>query len=62
MNMTLVFLDEDSPNLSGKEIRWTLTLATSRSLYGLLEAIRKPWEKLFSIPLEISENKKQDSL
>jgi len=45
------FLDEAS-NL---EEKWTVSLATREAVDQLIEAVRSPWEAMFSVELEINE-------
>ncbi|XP_069674529.1 serine/threonine-protein kinase 11-interacting protein isoform X2 [Periplaneta americana] len=47
--LTLNFLDE----VASSDESWTLKLGTESTSKALLSAIRKPWEQLFSVPLQI---------
>jgi len=49
--LRLSFLDE----ASGSEERWTIRLMTREAVDQLVEALRNPWEAMFSVELEITE-------
>ena len=37
------------------EEQWTIILATREAVDQLVEAVRNPWESMFSVELEINE-------
>ncbi|XP_049797579.1 serine/threonine-protein kinase 11-interacting protein [Schistocerca nitens] len=50
--VTPVFLDESSG--TAREIRWVLRMGSAAVVSALLDAVRPPWEQLFSLPLQVS--------
>lgn len=50
--VTPVFLDETLG--AAREIRWVLQMGTAGVVSALLDAVRPPWEQLFSLPLQVS--------
>ncbi|XP_049842961.1 serine/threonine-protein kinase 11-interacting protein isoform X2 [Schistocerca gregaria] len=50
--VTPVFLDESSG--TARETRWVLRMGSAAVVSALLDALRPPWEQLFSLPLQVS--------
>ncbi|XP_018365237.1 PREDICTED: serine/threonine-protein kinase 11-interacting protein isoform X2 [Trachymyrmex cornetzi] len=55
--LTLNFLDE----IAGLEENWTLEFVSSGAAEAVISSIQSPWEKLFSIPLQITRITQDDA-
>ncbi|XP_018055084.1 PREDICTED: serine/threonine-protein kinase 11-interacting protein isoform X2 [Atta colombica] len=55
--LTLNFLDE----IAGLEESWTLEFVSSGAAEAVISSIQPPWEKLFSIPLQITRITQDDA-
>nr|CAD7267459.1 unnamed protein product [Timema shepardi] len=47
--LTLYFMDE----VSNSEECWNIVMETNEAVHTIVEALRSPWERLFSLPLQI---------
>nr|CAD7411664.1 unnamed protein product [Timema cristinae] len=47
--LTLYFMDE----VSNSEECWNIVMETNEAVHSIVEALRSPWEHLFSLPLQI---------
>ncbi|XP_011874487.1 PREDICTED: serine/threonine-protein kinase 11-interacting protein isoform X2 [Vollenhovia emeryi] len=54
--LTLNFLDE----IAGLEENWTLEFVSPGAIEAVISSIQRPWEELFSIPLQITTRVTQD--